>query len=245
MTFSSWRGIVGMIQPTLRPGSTEEFCRLIPEGVGILPLFNNIRSGTREEFKEVMAGYEANIAILAEQGCDVIHPGGAPPFMVLGLDGERKLLDKWEKKYKVPLFTSGTNHIAAFKALKIKSIVGVSYFPGEMNRTFQRYFEDAGFKVRAMEGMDVPFNKVQELAGEQVYAWIKRQYLATKGADAIYMLGSGWRTLHIIEMLERDLDVPVIHPVPARIWEVQKRLYINEPRAGYGHLLATLPKLPK
>jgi maleate isomerase len=244
MAFSSWRGIVGLVHPTLRPGSTEEFCRLCPEGIGVLPLFNNIRRGTREEFQEVMAGYESNVALLAEQGCDVIHPGGAPPFMVLGVDGERKLIDKWEKKYKVPMFTSGQNHIAALKALKVKSIVGASYFPGELNKTFARYFEDGGFKVRSLEGMDVEFNKVQELAGEQVYAYIKRQYLSTKGADAIYMLGSGWRTLNIIEMLEKDLDVPVVHPMPARVWEVQKRLHINEPRTGYGTLLAKLPKLP-
>jgi hypothetical protein len=37
--------------------------------------------------------------------------------------------------------------------------------------------------------------------------------------------------------------VPVIHPVPARVWEFQKRLSVNEPRAGYGTLLATLPDI--
>mgnify|MGYP006144523517 CR=1 FL=1 len=34
-----------------------------------------------------------------------------------------------------------------------------------------------------------------------------------KGADAIYMLGSGWRTLHIIDLLEKDLGVPVVQLV--------------------------------
>jgi maleate cis-trans isomerase len=58
------------------------------------------------------------------------------------------------------------------------------------------------------------------------------------------MLGSGWRTLNIIHMLEQDLGVPVIHPVPARVWEFQKRLHVHEPRKGYGMLLETLPSLP-
>jgi maleate isomerase len=73
---------------------------------------------------------------------------------------------------------------------------------------------------------------------------IKKHFLKAKGADAIYMMGTGWRTLPIIETLERDLDVPVVHPVPARVWETQKRLHINEPRGGFGQLLARLPKLP-
>jgi maleate cis-trans isomerase len=55
------------------------------------------------------------------------------------------------------------------------------------------------------------------------------------------MLGSGWRTLSIIDTLEQDLGVPVIHPVTARVWEIQIRLNVNEPRGGYGVLLSELP----
>lgn len=244
MAFSAWRGIAGIIHPTLRPGALEEFIRLLPEGIGVLPLFTNITRGTRDEFATVMGAYEQQIALLAEQDCDAIHPNGAPPFMVLGLKGEAELVAGWEKKYKTPIFTAGQNHITALRALKAKSIVGATYFPGEINNTFARYFTDAGFNVKCMEGVETPFNKVQELSGEQVYAHIKKHFLAQKGADAIYMLGSGWRTLHIVDLLEKDLGVPVVHPVTARVWEFQKRLYVNEPRTGYGHLLEHLPALP-
>ena len=245
MAFSAWRGIAGIIHPTLRPGALEEFIRLLPEGIGVLPLFTNIRKGTRDEFETVMGAYEQQIALLAEQGCDAIHPNGAPPFMIHGLEGEKRLVDGWENKYKTPIFTAGQNHITALRALGVKSIVGASYFQGEINGSFARYFEDAGFEVRCMEGIEVPFNKAQELSGEQVYSHIKKHFLRCKGADAIYMLGSGWRTLHIVQLLEEDLGVPVVHPVTARVWEFQKRLHVNEPREGYGTLLETLPSLPR
>ena len=244
MAFSAWRGIAGIIHPTLRPGALEEFIRLLPEGIGVLPLFTNIRRGTRDEFETVMEAYEQQIALLAEQGCDAIHPNGAPPFMIHGLKGEAKIVSDWEAKYKVPIFTAGQNHITALKALGAKSIVGASYFQGEINESFAQYFRDAGFEVKCMEGIDVPFNKAQELSGEQVYAHIKKHFLRCKGADAIYMLGSGWRTLHIVDLLEQDLGVPVVHPVTARVWEFQKRLHVNEPREGYGALLSDLPALP-
>ena len=133
------------------------------------------------------------------------------------------------------------NHVNALNALKVKTIVGATYFPAKLNAIFAKYFQDAGFKVRGMEGIDVPFNQVQTLSGEQVYAHIKKNFLKQKGADAIYMLGSGWRTLDIIDMLEQDLQVPVVHPVPARIWEIQKRLHVREPRQGFGHLLSAMP----
>src|SRR6202035_3156846 len=141
---------------------------------------------------------------------------------------------EWEKKYKVPVMSVAQNHVNALHALKAKSFVGATYFPAKLNAVFAKYFADAGFKVRGMEGIDVPFDKVQELSGEQVYGFIKRNFLKHKGADAIYMLGSGWRTLDIIETLEQDLRVPVVHPIPARVWEMQKRMNVRQPVHGSG-----------
>jgi maleate isomerase len=241
MAFSSWRGVVGMINPTMRPGVTEEVCRLLPEGIGLIPLFLNIKRGTADEFHTMMPHYEKLVAVLAEEKCDLIHPHGAPPFMVLGRKGEAKIVAEWEKKYKVPVMSVAQNHVNALHALKAKSFVGATYFPKKLNDIFAKYFADAGFKVRGMEGIDVPFDQVQNLSGEQVYAHIKKNFLKAKGADAIYMLGSGWRTLNIIDMLEQDLQVPVVHPVPARVWEMQKRLHVRQPVRGYGHLLAAFP----
>ncbi len=241
MAFSSWRGLIGMINPTMRPGMTEEVIRLLPEGIGIIPLYLNITQGTREEFKTVMAAYETEIERLVPQEPDLIHPNGAPPFMVQGYEGEAKIVRRWRRKYGIPIFTAGQNHVRAMKALGVKNFVGATYFTGSINRTFSRYFEDAGFTVKAMAGIDVPFDKVQTLSGEQIYDHIKSNFLKQKGADAIYMLGSGWRTLDIIHLLEQDLSVPVIHPVTARVWEFQKRLRVHEPREGYGVLLSELP----
>ena len=58
MSFSSWRGVVGMVNPTMRPGMTEEVCRLLPEGIGLIPLFLNISRGTEDEFETMMPHYE-------------------------------------------------------------------------------------------------------------------------------------------------------------------------------------------
>ena len=46
--------------------------------------------------------------------------------------------------------------------------------------------------------------------------------------------------LPVIDILEQDLGVPVIHPVPARCWEIQHRLSIRQPVSGFGRLLAEM-----
>ena len=242
MAFSSWRGVVGIIKPTMRPGGLEDMIRILPEGIGVIPLFNNITRGDRAEFKEVMKDYDEKVALLAEQGCDLIHPEGAPPFMVLGNDGEAKKIKSWERKHKVPIFTSGTNHIAALRALKVKRFVGASYFKGEINKTFGTYFKKAGFDVLAMEGMDIPFNKVQTLSSHEIYGFIKNLVLKHKRAQGIYMLGTAWKALEAIPLLEQDLGIPIVYPVTSRVWEIQRRLTICQPIKGYGRILEEMPK---
>jgi maleate cis-trans isomerase len=224
----------------MRPGGIEELIRMLPDGICILPLFLNIRKGTTDEFKRAVAPYEPLVAQLAEAGCDLIHPEGAPPFMLLGYKGEADVLKRWEKQYKVPFFTSGSNHVRALRALKAKRIVGATYFTGPINDLFGKYFVEAGFDVLGMEGLSVGFEDVGQLSPEQVYAHVKRAFLKHRKAEAIYLLGTGWRVLPVIDLLERDLGVPVVHPVPARCWEIQQRLSVRQPVAGYGRLLTEM-----
>jgi maleate cis-trans isomerase len=99
----------------------------------------------------------------------------------------------------------------------------------------------AGFQIASMEPIEVPFDQVGQLTPEQVYAHVKRMFLANRGADGIYIQGGGWRMTPIIDMLERDLGVPVVISSTADCWEIQKTLSINEPREGLGRLLAELP----
>jgi maleate isomerase len=238
---SSWRGTVGVIKPTMRPGSLEEFIRMMPEGVGIIPTFLNIREGTTSEFESVMTAVEERVTELAKLGVDLIHPEGAPPFMLQGFDGERALTNRWEADHGVPIVTAGQTQVEALRALNVERFVGVTYFIGELNDTFSRYFRGAGFDVLAMEGIAVPFEDVGRLASTEVYALARRAFLQHPEAQAIYMLGSGWRVLDIIEPLEQDLGVPVVHAVPARVWAVQRRLHLRQPLTGFGQLLEKMP----
>jgi len=70
--FESWRGVVGDIKPTHRPGSLEEFIKLLPDGIGVIPLTVGISSGTEQEFHAVLADYQQKAAQLAELRVDLI-----------------------------------------------------------------------------------------------------------------------------------------------------------------------------
>ena len=57
----------------------------------------------------------------------------------------------------------------------------------------------------------------------------------------VYILGSGLEALPLIAPIERELKVPVVQAIAARIWEIERRLKVHVPIKGYGRLLETLP----
>jgi maleate isomerase len=232
--------MVGMIKPTKGSGSLVELIKMLPDGIGVIPLFNNVRHGKIEEFQSAIPAYEEMIAELADDKVDLIHPAGTPPFMLLGYKGEAEWIDRWERQFGIPIFTSGTNQVAAMKALKIKKFVGIGY-DFDDTRIVAQYFTDAGFEVLELEKLLGPWEEVGRLSSKEIYYQAKRLFLRHPDADGIYFQGGKLRILDIVEELEQDLGVPVIHPGVTQCWEIQKRLHVRVPRGGYGRLLSELP----
>lgn len=237
----NWRGLVGCIKPRVGDDSLGELIKLLPEGIGVAVTYLNLVEGTRKELSSAYGTYEKNIAYLASQHCDLISIEGAPPFMILGPDGETKMLNDWREKYKVDMFTSSQNQVEVLKALKVKKIFGVAPFPEDLRKSYAKYFEDCGVGVAAMEAIDVAFADIPNLSAQEVYSSIKQKFLAHPGGDAIYILGSSMDSLSVVQALEQDLGVPVVQPTAARVWEIQRRLHLRQPVKGYGVLLETLP----
>jgi maleate isomerase len=239
-----WRGVVGIVEPAYSSGDVQDLIGIIPEGIQIIPVYLGFTKGTKSELTDSIPRYEQLVKILAQQNCNIIHPEGAPPFMILGREKEANLTASWAKEYNTQVFTSSQNAVNAIRALQGKKIVGISYFPDDLNKIFSGYLASAGINLLAMKGLPVAFDKVKDVPSKEVYGFIKEKFMECGNADCIYILGSAWGIMDIIEPLEQDLQVPVVYPVTARSWEIQKRLNINQPLNGYGRLLSTLPPLP-
>ena len=175
MSFTLWRGVVGMVRPTRRPGTLEELIRILPEGIGVVPLLLNFKAGSNAEFLASIPQYERFASELAEQGVDVIMLTGAPPFMLLGPEKEAALTQAWTKKFKTPVVTDPQMQVAALRAMKIKKFIGASY-SALQNQIVLDYMTAAGFTALSMEPIDTPFDQVAQISVETLYAHVKRLY---------------------------------------------------------------------
>ncbi len=240
MSFTLWRGVVGMVRPTRRPGTLEELIRLLPEGIGIVPLLLNFKAGSNAEFEKSIPLYERFVAELAEQGVDLIMLSGAPPFMLLGPEGEDRLTREWEQRYQAPVVTDPQMQVAGLRAMKIRQFIGASY-SALQNQIVLDYMATGRLAIR--------FDGADRCAVRPGRARFRRDPVRARqevvsnppGADGIYIQGGGWQTARVVQMLENDLQVPVVHATICQAWQIYKRLRVRQTTPGYGRLLAELP----
>jgi maleate isomerase len=240
-----WRGVVGIIKPTYRPGSLEEFIRLLPEGIGVIPMFVGVREGIGKEFAAGFAAAEKMIADLAAMNVDLIHPEGAPLFVQKGYQRSEEIVRELTEKYATPIVTTGMVLVEAARALGIRKLLVISSYDdgksGGRLAKYESYFSDAGFEVVAVSGFPVAFTEIGSVSPFEAYGFARNFYLHNPGADGICLIGSGWRVLDTVPLLEQDLRIPVVCAVAARVWAIEKRLHVRQPILGRGSLLETMP----
>lgn len=235
---------IGVIKPTTTSNSLRDLAALLPDDIELVPEYMGFAYRDLDEFAKAMPTYAAKIASLAAKGCHMIHPEGAPPFMLQGLAEETRLLAEWEARHKVPVFTTGTTQVAAMRALGIRRFAGFSPFDGALAAAFARYFRDAGFDVLAMGHPDTGARDLYALPLDELRKAIVDACRAVPGQpEALYLLGSEWRALDVIEAVEADLGIPVLHPVVVRCWYILRRLGRAAHIDHSGRLLREMPLL--
>lgn len=241
MTDSGNGGFVGMVKPTTQgSGSHDALVTMLPAAIRTHTVYCGIQQGTVEEFKSVMPEYERGVAEVAALKVDLIHPEGTPPFMLHGFAGEQRIVKGWEDKYGIPVFTSGQNQIRAMKALGARRVVGAGY-DSITGPLVEQYFRDAGFEVIAIEKVKATWDEVGLLTDDQMIGIMVDLCRRHPGGEVVYLQGSKWPSLNIVERLEQRVGLPVVQAVAARCWEIKTRLGRREPLAGYGKLLAEMP----
>jgi maleate cis-trans isomerase len=234
------RGLVGNIKPRAADSSLVDMIKLLPDGIGVIPVYVNVTPESRDD-GSVYPLYEERIVYLALQKCNLIAIEGAPPFMLLGPAREAEMVDGWKRKYNIDMFTAPQNQVNAFRALKAKRILGITAGANgaDVNKVYAKYFENNGLSVIAMERLE--FNSERDVPPATSAPLIKAAFAGHRGVDAVYLLGPALEAMPLIAPLERELGVPIVQAIVARTWEIEKRLKVHEPIKGYGRLLETLP----
>lgn len=146
--------------------------------------------------------------------------------------------------------TNGTDTAAALKAAGSARpfVVLPAWFGEAMIPKATAYYAAKGFTPAGVmrydpgpDWRDVPPSEMypKGLGFAQHVAPLYEQILAQcpKGADAVFIAGTGFRCVSIIQALEEALARPVVTANQASLWRCLRAAGIQEPIEGYGQLL--------
>jgi maleate cis-trans isomerase len=236
---------LGVVKPSSRGEASHRLLMsMLPPGVTASARYAPVQEGRMEEFEAAIPFYEMSAGELAREGADLIHLEGTPPFLILGYDEERRTIADWERRFGRPMFTSAMCQVNALRALGVHRLVDAGYDP-TTGPIAERYFQDAGFDVLAVEKVDVEWTAKEDINDEQAFEVLGDLLRRHPDAEGLCLQGSSkWRLSRLIERLEATFGVVVVHPVAARYWELLDRFGLEGRRQGLGRLLADMPARP-
>src|SRR4029450_10327620 len=133
--------VIGMAKPHQNASSSYDVLKsMLPGHIRTLVRYAPIKHGTMEEFAAVIPAYAGMVAELAAEGATLIHAEGTPPFLILGYDGEQRIVGEWQKKFGVPIFTSAMCQVNALRALGVRRLIDAGYDP-TTGPEAERYFK--------------------------------------------------------------------------------------------------------
>ena len=231
-----WRARIGLIVPSSNTTMESEFWKLVPEGVTIhtsrIRLVEVIPKALRDMATESLKAAED----LATAEVDIIVYGCTTGSLLEGIEWEQKLRTSIEEQTGIKTITTALAVIEALHALNISKLVVATPYIEELNQLERKFLEDSGFRVLNIKGLNIIKNTdIGRQPPWTAYRLVREIFVPE--ADGVFISCTNFRTIEIIELLEKDLKRPVISSNTASLWLALRKLGISPNIKGFGRLL--------
>ncbi len=236
-----WRARLGHVYPAVVTETfMTEFFRIVPAGVTLAQSHLIIESLNRKDgLEKSLAMIDQCAEWLTKRKVDIITVGGSPMIRLLGPGSDHILIDRLEKKCGIPVTTSQTAAVEAFRHLGARKLAVASpYFPHQ-DAQVKQFLEMSGFEVVNIKGLSKEIEEIHALTLETSYRHAREVFRETPSAEAIYIPCAHFAVPYLKE-LEEDLQVPVVNSLTAMLWHNFHTLRIKPGIKEQGRLLASL-----
>ncbi len=237
MTKDSYR--IGLLVPSSNTTVEPEFYRALPANVTLHVARLFLTDITPEAILRILEDLETASRLLATADVDVIVMGATAPSFLKGAGYDREVTDRIEKATGKPATTTSTALLRALRFLDAKRIVLGSAYTDKVNAIAQAFLEANGFQVVAARGLGMVDNlAVGRLGPDSAYELARG--VGSADADAVALACTNWRSMDVIERLERELGKPVVSTTQVSVWDALRLVGYRGEIPGYGRLLRTL-----
>lgn len=228
---TEWNHQLGLIVPSWNTVMEYECNRMLPAGISIHTTRIAHTEDSDEAAIEMAEMAPAAAELLAHAKVNAICFGctGAS-FRKIGMD--RQITKNIETLTKTPAITTSTAINQALKFLGITSVAIASPYAERTNKLLARYLTHCGFTVVSQKGLNVECPAF--LAPKKAYQLAID--VNCEAADAILISCTNFRSLEVIEAVEKDVGKPVVSSNTASLWSLLRLAGLREKVSGAGLL---------
>lgn len=234
-----WRGKIGLIYIASAYSMEVEFVNMAPKGVTThstrVALSDDPNHFTIEDLSGLKDDVIDATKLLAQAPLNAIAFGCTSGSFVNGIKYDQKLIKQMEDIAKIPCTTTATSVVEAFKALQVNKIAIATPYAEDVNELAYQYFTDCGLDITNITGLGIRNDyKISTLDMELIYQMAME--VNTADAEAVFLSCTGLSAVPLIEVLEEDLQKPVITSNQATFWHSLRLSQIGSKLKNFGQL---------
>jgi len=225
----------GLIIPSSNTTMEVEFWKMALGFASVHAARMRLQKITVDDLEE-MEGQMLEAAVsLADAGVDIIGYGCTSGSLFKGKDQDREIERKITEKTGIPAVATARAVVEALNELQIASVCVATPYIEEINNLEKSFLEQNGIEVLRIQGLNIVQNTdVGKKDPSVVFELAKEVYVPE--TQGIFLSCTNFRTLEVIEKLEKELGVPIISSNTATFWAVMKKMGIKRRLDGYGKL---------
>jgi len=238
-----WRGRIGLIVPSSNTTMECELARMLPKGVSLHTARVMQVIETEEELLRMAEYAERAAQELASADVDMILYGCTSGSFLKGEDWNRRFTEDLSDVIDRPVITTSTAVIEALQHLQIEEACLATPYPKETNAKAVAWLESVGVKVVKMIELaestyarPITNLEIGSFTPESVYKKIKNHVKPL--STPLFISCTNLRTIEIIELLENDLNLPVVTSNQASLWAALRTLGVQGTSESFGRLLS-------
>lgn len=226
----------GLIVPSSNTTMEAEFWRITSGWATVHTARVRLREITVDDLEEMeKMAMEASM-LLADARVDVIVYGCTSGSFFRGKGRDREIEEKITEITGIPAVATAKAVVESLGELHLDRVCVVTPYTEEINRLEKEFLEQNKIDVLKMKGLNIVDNlEVGNKEASITYELAREVY--TPETQGIFISCTNFRTIEVIERLEKELKVPVISSNTATLWAMMRKAGSERKIEGYGRLL--------
>jgi maleate isomerase len=234
---------IGLIVPSSNSTVEPEFWKMAPKNVTVHAARMQISENTLEGLRRMEKDAERAASLLSDAAVDVVCYACTSGSFYGGIEHERRLADRLQEAARgIPVITTSQAAMSALTALGVRRVAVATPYIDEINAKLVRFFEENGFDVVKLAGLQIVENLTVGRQGPTA-AYDLSKTVDSQEAEAIFISCTNFRTVEIVERLETELGKPATSANVATFWYAMRKIGLTDGQGGLGRLLK-MPVVP-